>query len=172
MGQVTHVTGHAAILGHGLLGGPVAGIDGMWANKGEYAGEDGSRQPPGHIVARSGRGRVVGVEMAIVGGDGGSSAALGATTEALEEFHGGEMGIERFRKGRATGEKRTEEERGERRREQRRERERERPGNRRFFELIDRAKFGSPPWCCQAFHMWLPCCLDDDKRFRCWCPGA
>lgn len=92
MGQVTHVTRHAAIRGHGLLGGVVAVVDSMRTDKSKDAGEYGSREVVGHIIARNWRLRVVDAEMGIVGGGCGVPATFGgetpgATTETSEKIH-------------------------------------------------------------------------------------
>lgn len=60
MGQVAHIAEHAAILGHGLLGGVVGVVQGMRADLGKDLGEDERREPLGKVMARNWRSIVIG----------------------------------------------------------------------------------------------------------------
>lgn len=99
MGQVAHVTEHAAILGHGLFRCFIAVVNGVWT----YGGEDAVQNRPwegfGQVLVggRSGIGVDVGAEM-VVGGriprtvvPGGMSAKSAQKTHHARSTTGKDM---------------------------------------------------------------------------------
>lgn len=110
MGQIAHVTEHAAILGHGLLRGVVGTILGMRTNGSQNPAQDRLRKSLGVIATRArDRRSVVGGGIAIGAVDaemvvafGGAGVALGAPPETTEEAHDGrqEEGERRLRRER------------------------------------------------------------------------
>jgi hypothetical protein len=68
--QIAHVTEHAPILSHGLLGGVVGAVGGMGTDKGEDSGEDGVGQVFGEVFGVRGQGRqlVAGAEVVVTTG--------------------------------------------------------------------------------------------------------
>lgn len=78
MGEVAHVTKHAAI-GHGLLRGLIGVIGRVRTHQGKNIGQHGARQLPGVIAARRRAGRRV--ELAR------PRTALGTGLELFQETH-------------------------------------------------------------------------------------
>lgn len=103
MGQIAHVTEHAAILGHGFLGGIVGIILSMRTDGGQDAIHHGQRQGVGQIATRTRHRRdvvivmavnmmvVVAVDAQVVVCFGGvAGEALGASPKTTEEAHDGD----------------------------------------------------------------------------------
>lgn len=96
MGQVAHVTRHTAILGHGLLGGVIAGVGDMGTDKGENTSDNLAGELPGHIISRSReRWRIVELKRMVLGRVPSMAAASGTAAEELEELHLGEERMEK-----------------------------------------------------------------------------
>ena len=78
MGQIAHVTEHAAILGHGLFRSIIAAVDGMRTHVGKDTGEQRARELLGGVETE----RVVSVDAEVLVGGHIPGAAMALGTPA------------------------------------------------------------------------------------------